>query len=542
MTPNMPPFLRERTHLRHGAICWYPFAPGASALDLSDGALTGWLERKCGRLDSSPQRGAAYDYIVAFDPPELGVGALLEFRGRLKAGGRLLMAYENPFALRFWAGRRPEPGKAPYESLFGRAGGPSKAEMSRRLAAAGFPSQKWYYPMTDHWLTTELYSDAYLPNEMLNQRGNLFVYDDPQLQFCELPLYREAIRNGAFEFMCPAYLVEAGDGTEPCAVDYAAVTIYREPSRRFATAVRSDGTVRKTALHGDAEAGLARTLRNHEELASLGVRVLPLRLDGDSLVMERLDLPTILDCWAAKLAGGSLDEAEFVGHYDRIRDAIRRSAAGGRCYWELVPANCFYDAAGDDMIFFDQEFCWDGLEDAADVALARAILGIYYGDIFGEDSIRMGGMMEKLKSRYGLASGWDRLARLANEGTREVFGDALEPAWRTTGQARARTAELRRRLMFAPLAERLRGKTAIVYGYGRRGKRLCRVLEDCGAGPAAVVDRGCGEYRSLGELPAGIDADMVIVSILDGGSIAEGLRAQTGLPVYTIEELLEGAN
>ena len=411
--------------MREGVLCWYPFTPSASALDLTGGILKGLLENHCALvINSEAAAGHQVDYIVVIDPEDFSVEALKALRTNLNPCGRLLLAYENPFALRFWAGKKsPDTGLA-YDTLFGRGNSalPSKAELKTRLCLAGFEGQKWYYPLTDHWFTMEVYSENYLPNEYLNQRFVPYIADDEFLQFDERNLYREVIRGGAFEFMCGAYLVEARVGVEvqPCPVDYAAVTAYREPAKRFATTIRNDGTVYKTPLLPEGLESVRRIHQNHEELARLGLDVVPMRIEGGSLVMPRLAFPTLWDYWVTKLSCGVFDEQEAFRHFDRLRDSIMKASASGKCYWELVPANCFFDEENDRIIFFDQEYYWENA--SPDIALTRAIKSFDYSVAFRNEP-RSKEWIELLKERYGLSGKWNEMVKSAGPETfREVFG------------------------------------------------------------------------------------------------------------------------
>jgi hypothetical protein len=421
--------------MREGVLCWYPFAPDAAVLDLSGGALTELLNSRCGQVAPSEAADGRFDVIVLLDPEDFSADALKRLRGRLNPHGRLLLVFENPFALRYWSGKASPKTGRPYDPLFGRDGRPGKAETRNRLKQAGFEGQKWYYPLTDHWFTTEVYSENYLPNEHYGQRFFPYTADDGNLRFDERPLYREIIRGGAFEFMCGAYMVEARvcAEDEPCPVDYAAVTAYRAPEKRFATTVRNDGTVRKRPLHPDGYGRLAEIRDNHGELNRLGINTLQVRLEGGELVMPRLELPTLWDYWADKLADGSLRFEEMVLQFDRIRGAIIQATASGKCYWELVPANCFYDARKDELLFFDQEYYWP--DRPPELALTRALGSLRYSPVFQGDK-RSEGWLAELIRRYGLSERWEELSKTVNvEIYREVFGYEREPLERETMNA-----------------------------------------------------------------------------------------------------------
>ena len=406
--------------MREGVLCWYPFKQGSIVLDQSGGVLSELLSSK--PVYPTQDSDRLVDYIIALDPEDFSEKTLSELRGKLSSHGRLLIAYENPFALRYWAGASAPNTGAPYDTLLGNGDSPapSKAELENRLMQAGFNGQKWYYLSPDHWFTGEVHSDNYMPNELMNQRLIPYIADDKNLQFDERQLHREVIRGGAFSFMCGAYLVEArvcGDD-EPCIVNYAAVTSFRDTVNRFATIVSNDGTVRKTPLHEDAISSVKKTHENHEDLAKLGVSVVKTRLENDSLIMSFVDLPTIWDYWALKLLVGHFDENEMISHFDRMREDIYKASKNGRCYWEMVPANCFYDEKTDEMTYFDQEHYW---EDASpDVAVARALWALRYSEVFAADN-RSEKLLETLKRRYGIADKWDELSYLAHNKTLEML-------------------------------------------------------------------------------------------------------------------------
>lgn len=527
----------ESSPMREGVLCWYPFRQDSSVLDLSGGILNEMLKASCTHVTTKPDNdGERFDYIVAIDPDDFGSGALTKLREKLTSNGRLLLAYENPFALRYWSNKRSSVTGMPSDPLFGKDGRVSKAEMQVRLKTAGFEGQKWYYPLTDHWFSREIYSENYLPDEYLNQRFRPYMSDDYTLMFDERGLYREAIRNGAFEFMCGAYLVEARSdaGDKPCEVDYAAVTSYREPPNRFATIIRNDGKVVKKPLHPDGIKTAKIAKNNHDELARLGLSVVPMELDGGSLVMPRLNLPTLWDYWVKKHSAGIFDAGEMFLQLDRIRNDIVRASSNGKCYWEMVPANCFFDESSNQIIYFDQEYCWENA--TADIAVARAIYSLKYSPALSSDP-QSDTWLEQLKDRYALAERWDDLTALIRKIRADVFGDGTTLLDAETARASGTIAENRFYHVIKQLS-RLGFRRPAIYGYGIRGKRLEKVMEDYIVNVAGVFDKSFNNEKPLETLLSESNADVVIVSILGGEDIAVMLREMTDIPVYTVEELL----
>jgi hypothetical protein len=410
--------------MREAILCWYPFTDGSRVLDLSNGVLSDLLRRTGCEVETELDQSTGYDYIIVLDPPDFGLAALKRYRAALGPHGRLLIAYENPYALRFWAGHTaPNTGRS-YDTLFSRGDNPLpvKAELAARLKKVGFPALKWYYPLTDHWLTSEVYSESYLPNEFFNQRFLPYIDDDSGLHFDERDLYREVVRGGAFEFMCGAYLVEARAcaDDEPCPIDYAAVTAYREPQKRFATILSNSGKACKIPLHERGKETVQRIAANHAELRTLGINTLECVIEHDTLVMPRLELPTLYDYWAEQLALGMLADHEVIRMFDRIRENIYQAATGGKCYWELVPANCFYNKTDDELIYFDQEYYSTDI--SPDIAVARTVSALRYSAVFAsEPDIQE--LYASLLNRYHLQEDRDMIKELfALDTYTEVFG------------------------------------------------------------------------------------------------------------------------
>ena len=546
--------------MREGIINWYPFESKSTVLESSSGALTQLLRKKCANvtsLDSEYDGKDKFDYIVCIDPGEITRDLLSKYRSYLNSNGRLLMAFENPNGLQYFAGKRNPRTGFPFQFWFGE----SKTETEIRLKKAGFFGQKWYYPFTNHYFTREVYSENYLPNDFLNHRGFQYIEDDYTKEFDERRLWKEVIRGGAFAFLCNSYLVEARacKDDEPCDVDFAAITAYREREKAFITTVNSDGTARKHAVF---RAGLNRLnviAENHSDLKRLGVNVLPMKIEGDCLTMERLNMPTLWDYWTRKLMSDELDETLLFDHFDRIRDSIYVSAKEGRCYWEMVPANCFYDIENDNLIFFDQEYYWENVD--PDMALVRAIYALKYSAEF-QKYPKTQGWINALKDRYHLTEKWDFLAELADKKTREfVFNEAhTKPLDRVVERtiirerehASERNAEHARYEKMCIAANSLQSmgiQHVAIYGYGLRGKMLRYVLEVVDMEPVFIIDKqlpflcGIPLFDSIEKISAQNTPDVIVVTPVKGASeIAEALRKKVKYHVMTIEALTNGKN
>jgi hypothetical protein len=570
--------------MREGVLCWYPFKEKA-VIYYSGEALKELFAYKGLTVENTLTFEKKYDYVVVIDPdfPDgFTIATFSKYKNALKADGKLLFAYENPFGLRYFAGKMPSlsPIVYPYESLYGRAVGVSKAECTARLESAGFNAIKSYYPFTDHWFTQEVYSKNYLPNQFFGNRLVPYIDSATPLMFDERHLYGEIIRGSAFEFLCPSYLFEAGVGSGICPVDYAAITTYRFPRNRFATILHGNDTVKKIPLCAEAKEKARQIAKTHDDLEKLGVNILPMEIgDDDTITMKRVIAPILIDYWCEKWKAGTLTEEELIEHYDIIKSEIEKASVNGVCYAELVPANCFIKNGK--LIFFDQEFSSESgsRKYAVNVALTRTILAltIYNHAHFGfgiKDEGFITHAVETMKTRYGLAGNWDEWVKAADgEVTqKEIFSDSLTPfalvseriterseAAREAVQEVAREAVrgAAREAAYVPCVARLKNrgiKMPIIYGHGLRGRALRRAFQDENIMVAAIVDKDESKLRFIYETEVftSLDealtktrgvADGIIISQLDYKPILEEIKEQIGgepnMAIYTLAELLD---
>lgn len=569
------PFLRKeylKSPMREGILCWYPFVKGADVFYRGK-ALSDLFVQKGLRVDTSIN--SKYDYVVIMDPdfPDgFSADSFVRYKNLLKQTGKLLFIYENPYGMRYFAGKLPsiEPMVYSYESLYGRAVGVSRAECLLRMKQAGFKKTKSYYPMTDHWYTEVVYSEKRLPNPFLDHRLIPYIDSAVPLNFDERFLYNEVIRNGAFEFLCSSYLIEASIDSEPCEIDYVTVTAYRDSPNRFATVLCSNDKVKKIPLTDEAKAKAVKLVDAHNKLKSYGANVLQLMLDSEGNVnMRRVSAQTLIDYWCERDKEGILTKEEVLNRYDEINKTVKRTSVNGECFCELVPANCFIE--NDKLIFFDQEFSFNtgSPKEAADLAITRAILALTafnhsYFNLGIKDNEFVYELTEILKSRYGLSEKWDELVKEAKRITvndilsdgREILTNASQRVIERSEAVQETAREAAREAAYIPCVLRLKDKgvrTPLLYGCGRRGKALLKAFKDEDVFVSAIVDKdekqlqfisGASEkFTSLSEAlkKHKYPMDAIIISPLDFEPILKEIKAQIGteLPIYTLTELQE---
>ena len=157
-------------------------------------------------------------YYIQSDNPFADM--LKKARSYLKPGGKLIIAIENKYGIKYWAGAREDHTGNLMDGLMGYPGVErvrtfSKEGLEALIREAGFASAQFYYPLPDYKLPTEIYSQKRLPKAypFVTNAPN---YDQERYSFFdEKKVMDELIREGKFEMFANSYLVFCEGGEQP---------------------------------------------------------------------------------------------------------------------------------------------------------------------------------------------------------------------------------------------------------------------------------------------------------------------------------------
>lgn len=134
----------------------------------------------------------------------------------LAPGGRIVIAIENKYGLKYFAGCKEDHLGTYFQELriTKRAAGyvPFKKRSGKILASCGVGKYHFYYPYPDYKFMTTLYSDEYLPGkgELSNNMRN---FDrDRMLLFDEKNAFDGIVEDKLFSVFSNSYVVIIGDG------------------------------------------------------------------------------------------------------------------------------------------------------------------------------------------------------------------------------------------------------------------------------------------------------------------------------------------
>lgn len=252
------PVLYHISPIRKNILEWYEFKENADVLEVGAGcgAVTGGICERAGSVtsvDLSKQRSMInayrnkkydnlniivanfndikfdkkYDYITLIGVLEYAsyytatdnpfVDFLKKLKGTLKEDGKLLVAIENKFGMKYWSGCVEDHTGRYYDGIMGYVNTESKVktfskdELIDIIQEAGFNTYKFYYPFPDYKFAQQIFSDDYLPgeNDLICQTQ---TYDNDRfLMFNETLAYNNIINSHKFDFFSNSFFIEIGN-------------------------------------------------------------------------------------------------------------------------------------------------------------------------------------------------------------------------------------------------------------------------------------------------------------------------------------------
>lgn len=263
------PVLYHLSPLRRNIVDWIPMEKDAKVLEVGSGcgAVTGALAEKAGSVDCvdlsrkrslinayrnsrcgnvtihvgnfkdiEPELPGDYDFIFLIGVFEYGqsyIGGERPYHDflnlltpHLAPGGRLVIAIENKYGLKYFAGCREDHLGAYFAGIenYAEGGGArtfSRPGLEKIFGDCGIPEYHFYYPYPDYKFTMALYSDEYLPGQG-ELSNNICNYDrDRMVLFDEKNAFDGLAEDGLFPLFANSFLVVAGGGFDTKFVKYS---------------------------------------------------------------------------------------------------------------------------------------------------------------------------------------------------------------------------------------------------------------------------------------------------------------------------------
>ena len=252
---NRWPILYHISPIRKNILEWYAFDRNAEVLEVGSGcgAVTGVLcenaknvtcielSKKRSLINANRNKkydnlniivgnfndiklSKKYDYITLIGVLEYAEyytatnNSFVDFLSKLKESlsedGKILIAIENKFGMKYWAGCTEDHTGKYFDGIMGyyntnaKVRTFSKDELESIITEAGFSKYKFYYPYPDYKFAEQIFSDEYLPdkNDIICGKES---YDNDRLNlFDETSAFKNVIEAGKFDFFANSYFIE----------------------------------------------------------------------------------------------------------------------------------------------------------------------------------------------------------------------------------------------------------------------------------------------------------------------------------------------
>ena len=285
------------TPIRKNIINWYPFKEDAEVLEIGGGmgAITGALCDKAKyvtTVELSKQRAQSianrcknrdnleiivgnfndikftkkFDYITLIGVLEYASlytntnnpfnDFLDKIKKLLKEDGKLLIAIENQFGMKYFSGCKEDHTAIKYDGIIGyknkkgiRTFG--KEELKQILQKSGFLNYKFYYPLPDYKLPLQIFSENYLSTEEKIEEYNTYFLNE-QIEFDEKSAYKEVIKNNMFEFFANSFFIETSQMPINTSVNLEKCK-FNEITQNEKNFYKSNKPITKTEINTDSE-------------------------------------------------------------------------------------------------------------------------------------------------------------------------------------------------------------------------------------------------------------------------------------------------
>lgn len=471
------PILYHLSPLRENIVDWVPM-DGAKVLEVGSGcgAITGalarrarsvtcvelsrkrslinaWRHKECGNItihvgnfkDIEPELPRDYDLICLIGVFEYGqsyIGGNVPYEDFLKIlmphlaeGGRILIAIENQYGLKYFAGCAEDhlgtffSGIENYEERTGVRTF-SRNGLEKIFAKCGAGECHFYYPYPDYKFMTTLYSDRCLPRkgELSN---NIRNFDrDRMMLFHERSAFDGLVEDGLFSVFANSFLAVIGKGMDTV---YSRYSNDRKEEYRIRTDIvdtPAGRKIRKLPLTGEAAAHIQGMetayglLRKRYEGSGLAINPCRLAEDGKSA-----EFPFERGVALTELLDDCLGRGDLEGFYrlfDRYYELISHGEGQEIADYDLVFSNILVD--GDSWTAIDYE--WTVRSPVPSREIAFRAVHCYLLEEGKRNRIDIGRILDKLgitpeeAEEYRLR---ERAFQRKVTGSRRSLGELIQP-------------------------------------------------------------------------------------------------------------------
>ena len=480
------------TTVSQNLLNWYPFSKEDSVLEIGGdlGQLTGLFSKKCKDVTTiEPQWECAeairkrykdrenidliagkledislnkkYDIITVIgniNRIEEIIGKQLDLENTIRylekylnENGKMLIAVDNKFGLRYWAGNPENMLNKKFISLIGYHSEPISYETFTKKSLEEILQKmeynfNFYYPLPDYKMPNVIFTDEGLPKYNSIDKYNPYTAKNSDLIINEIDVFREILTTNPemFTFFTNSFLIEISKKKRELPYNYISFNNMRKEKYRLITKIGKD-YVEKEAVTEEANQHIEQISKNIEYLKENQIKTLDETEENkikskyveqkyllnevltenlrqgkkdefDKLVQKYIDL-----FLSQSYKTDNYDETIFKKYNIEIEDKelIKSMNFLKNGLWDMTFKNCFY--IDDQFYFFDQE--WNDENIPLEFILYRSILYTI--------SLRRYINIDELMEQYGLTQYREIFEKLDNVLQEEIRDDRI---WKFYGR------------------------------------------------------------------------------------------------------------
>lgn len=243
------------SEFKKNIISWYPINENQTILQIGKNTeIMEELKTKTSHitvLEDFKKQEISYkfDFVIIVGTleklsTELEIMELLEFSKKaLNDDGKILLAMQNKFGMKYWSGEKLNADSKPYESIENSNQNVLSLPKIKQILNSKELKYKFYYPLPDYRFTNVIYTDEFMPdNESIDARVLTYSEYDEVLSFSERAAYKQLINEdkNLFPFFANSFFIEISKTENFEDIKYVSYSISRKKDFRIKTIIRKD--------------------------------------------------------------------------------------------------------------------------------------------------------------------------------------------------------------------------------------------------------------------------------------------------------------
>ncbi len=246
-------------------ISWYPIEKKDTVLQIGkDEEIFKELSKKSDKVVvleniNEVKMEAKFDYVTLIGnfetlETEKEIINLLEYaKNCLSRDGKILLAMQNKFGMKYWAGEKPNKNLNSYFTIENSSSNILSMPRIKGILKNLKLKYKFYYPLPDYKLTNVIYTDEFMPNnDNIDSRILTFSDKNEILNFSEREAYKQLVSEdkSLFPFFSNSYFIEISEKDKFEDIRFVSFGVTRKKEYRIKTII----TKNKVYKYADNEA------------------------------------------------------------------------------------------------------------------------------------------------------------------------------------------------------------------------------------------------------------------------------------------------